>query len=74
MGNCYGDINMQVEIDGFTFSLSDGSETIYVFKGNAFVTTEFCVTPEKAKKIFEEIKTKKRVIFKGEDSYEIKKK
>jgi len=64
---------MEVTIDGFTFSLSEGSNTIYVFKGDAYVTNHFCITHDRALRIFEDIKTKKYVLFKGEDEYEIKK-
>ena len=64
---------MEYELDGFTFSLSEGSTVIYVFKGDAYVTNHFCKTEKDAKKLFEEIKTKKRVLIKGDNEYAIQK-
>ena len=50
-------------VDGFEFTLSEGSNVIYVFKGDAFVTGHVCLNREEAEKMFKEIKTKKKVIF-----------
>ena len=54
---------MKCMVDGFEFTLSEGSKVIYVFKGDAFVTGYVCLNRKHAEKIFAEIKTKKRVIF-----------
>ena len=59
---------MKCFVDGYEFSLSEGSNVIYVFKGDAFVTGHVCLDVEDAKKKFEEIKKKKRVIFKESES------
>jgi len=56
--------NLKHIVDGFEFSLSEGSEVIYVFKGDALVTTHICSCKKEAKVLFEKIKNKKRVIFK----------
>lgn len=54
---------MKCVIDGFEFTLSKGSNVIYVFKGDAFVTGHICLDAKEAEKMFEEIKTKKKVVF-----------
>lgn len=53
----------QCTVDGFEFTLSEGSNVIYVFKGDALVTTHSCLNTKEAEKMFEEIKTKKKVVF-----------
>ena len=54
---------MKCMVDGFEFTLSKDSNVIYVFKGDAFVTTHSCKDAKEAKEIMEQIKTKKQVIF-----------
>ena len=50
--------------DGFEFTLTKGSNVIYVFKGDALVTHHICLDAEHAKLRFEEVKKRKKVIFK----------
>jgi len=50
-------------VDDYEFSLTEGSNIIYVFKGDAFVTAHVCLDEEDAKRMFEEIKKKKRVVM-----------
>lgn len=49
--------------DGFEFSLDEGSNVIYVFKGDAFVTAHVCIDAEDAKRKFAEIKKRKKVVM-----------
>jgi len=55
---------MKCVVDGYEFVLTEGSNVIYVFKADAFVTAHVCFDVEEAQKKFAEIKQKKKVIFK----------
>ena len=52
-----------VTIDGFDFVLSEGSNTILVFKGNALADTHTCSTRTEIEAVFEKVKASKHVIL-----------
>jgi len=52
-----------VTIDGFDFVLSEGSNTILVFKGDALADTHTCSTRAEIEAVFEKVKASKHVIL-----------
>jgi hypothetical protein len=61
-----------VTIDSFDFVLSEGSQCIYVFKGDALADTHCCNSREEAEAIFEKVKASKHVITECNNSNKIK--
>ncbi|MFA5307617.1 MAG: hypothetical protein WC365_09270 [Candidatus Babeliales bacterium] len=61
-----------VTIDGFDFVLSESSNTILVFKGDALADSHHCSTREEIEAVFEKVKASKHVILDCENKEQVK--